>query len=331
MSDYLDAVRKALQAQDEQRERSQQTAVGWSEVGGCRSALGYTLAGEWPSDQPDTWGAIRGTMLHEAILGARAAAHPHLLHEVPTEYRGIPGHADEVDPDADEVTDLKTSKLANVLVWRRDPEALLQKRMQVHGYAAGLVDAGVLTESCRVRILAAPVDGTFDDWWEHVEPFDRSLADQAVQRLDDVRATVADGRADELPRDMPYSWCESWCEWFTLCRLGGDAPADEPITDPELAAAVQLYGEANAREAEAKREKRAVADLIRGLRGTARGWRVAMTSPKGTKPVPDLERIAADYERVGGRVPTVDVPTSSPSLRVTRAKDADSTESEPPC
>lgn len=319
MSGYLEATIKAVRTADEQRPRSQQTQVGWSDVGGCRAALAYQLEDTWPSDEPDTWGAIRGTALHAPILTARAATMPHLLHEVPTSYRGVPGHADEVDPVENSVTDVKTTTLGVSIVWRRDPDALRAKRIQVHGYAAGLLEQGVLDPArpVIVRLIVAPVDGRFGDWWVHEEPYDQGLADEGIARLDDVKATLA--RGERPPRDEPYQWCQDWCDWFTLCR--GDAdPGEEVITDPQLAAAVEAYGQANTRAGAAKKEKDALAPLIRGLKGSARGWRVSMTSPSGTKEVPDMDRIRADYAHNERSLPTTEVPTSSPSLRVTKQK-----------
>lgn len=319
MTAYVDATVKAVRIVDEDRPRSQQIAVGWSEVGGCRRALAYRLTDTWPSDEPDTWAAIRGTGLHDVILTARKAQDPQLLIEHPTTYRGIPGHADEVDPARNEVTDVKTTRLGNSLVWRRDPDALRAKRIQAHGYAAGLIEQGVLTEGCTVRILVVPVDGRFSDWWAHEEPFDRALADEGVARLDEVRGLLADTDT-YIPRDEPYAWCADWCPFFTLCW--DTDPGEQEITDPRLAAAIELYGLAGQRESAASKEKKALAAEIRGLRGTARGWRVTLTSPSGTKDVPDLDRIRADYEHSGRTLPTVTVPTSSPQLRVTQKKGA---------
>lgn len=325
MSGYLEATIKAVRAADEQRPRSRQVAVGWSDLGGCRAAIGYQLQDTWPSDEPDTWGAIRGTALHAPILTARKAALPHLLHEVEVTYRGVPGHADEVDPDENSVTDVKTTTLGVSIVWRRDPEALRGKRIQVHGYAAGLLEAGVLDPArpVIVRLIVAPVDGRFSDWWVHEESYDQDLADDGINRLYAVKAALV--RGEHPPRDEPYQWCERFCQFFTLCR--GDAdPGEEVITDPTLAAAVEAYGQANARAGAAKKEKDALAPLIRGLEGSARGWRVSLTSPSGTKQVPDMDRIRADYAHNELDLPTTQVPTSSPSLRVTRQRVTTTTE-----
>jgi len=264
--DFLDEVIKRVRDADAARPRSSQAEVGWSEAGGCRSYLGYRLDGAWPSEEPDTWGAIRGTALHLHLDDV--LAEPGVLTEVTTSYRGIPGHVDLVRTAAAECWDFKTTKLANSRQWQSSVKALRQKRIQVQGYAAGLVEAGVLPEDCMVGLLVIPVDGTFADWWAYQEPFDRSLADEGADRLAWVRERAAAG--ERLPKDMPYAFCESWCEFFSLCRGGDDPRATEEITDPELATAIARYGEINSIVGPLGKEKKTLAPLIRGLRGNGR-------------------------------------------------------------
>jgi hypothetical protein len=205
VSTWLDGRIKTVRDFDASRPRSMQSAVGWSEVGGCRAQLGYRLEGAWPSDDTDTWGAQRGTAIHAYLQEILAA--PGVRMEVDTEYRGIPGHADIVD--AAGCTDIKTTKLANSMLWAADHKLLFEKRVQVHGYGAGLVDAGELPDDATMRLLVVPVDGAFGDWWAYEEPFDRSLADHGADRLEEVRRRMEAG--ERLPKDKPFAFCESWC------------------------------------------------------------------------------------------------------------------------
>jgi hypothetical protein len=310
---WIEETVKRVRDFDAARPRSLQASVGWSEVGGCRAALGFRLDGAWASDDTDTWAAQRGTALHE-YLGPVLDG-PGVRIEVDTIYRGIPGHADIVEPDA--VDDIKTTSLANSKLWAEDHSLLRPKRVQVHGYAAGLVDAGELPEDCTVRLLVVPVDGTFADWWAYEEPFDRALADEGADRLEWVRDRMAAG--EPLPKDMPYAWCQSWCSFFSLCREGGQLEG-EPITDPELAAAVAAYGEANARYSAAEKDKKRLAPMIRGLRGIAGEWRVSTGEPGDDKEVPDEGAIIADYAERGAPVPMTTRPGSAGRLTVTRIK-----------
>lgn len=320
---YIDDVAALARRWDGERARSQQTHIGVSELGGCRQAIGYKLTNAWATDTTDTWRAMAGTVLHDWLTELRHKANPDLMFDVLAEYRGVPGHPDEVDPIADRVGEWKFPRLSTSKLWQDDADAFAAKRMQAHTYAAGLVDSGILTSECTVVVAVFPVDGSTDDWWQHEEPFNRAIADQAAGRLAEVRDLIA--RDMPLPRDKPFTWCEQFCEFFTLCRGGTTAPENEPITDPELAAAVRRYGEVMAQIGPLEKTKKALSTELRGHRGvvvdeTGAGWRVAMTKPAGTKEVPDMDAISLEYEREGRRLPTREVATSSPSLRVTAVK-----------
>jgi len=315
VSTVLEQVIKLTRDHDAARPRSLQAEPGWSEVGGCRSYLGFRLAGEWVTDDPDSWGAIRGTAVHD-YLAVVLDGQPGVRSEVTTSYRGIPGHADLVVIDDSSVTDFKTTRKANSQVWRSKPSALRQKRIQAHGYAAGLIDAGELGADATVRLLVIPVDGTFADWWEYEEPFDRALADEGADRLEWVRRALEAG--EDLPKDEPYAFCASWCSFFSLCR-GGDAPDGiEEITSPEHVAAVAAYAEARDRESAAKKDKDLYADLVRGLRGIAGDYRVGMSKPGAPSMVLDEEWIRADYAARGEGVPEIPKPGSAGRLTVTK-------------
>jgi hypothetical protein len=316
---FLDQAVKLVQGWDASRPRSQQAEPGWSEVGGCRSHLGFRLSGAWASDEPDNWGAVRGTAIHKFMEEVLAGV-PGMRTEVTTSYRGIPGHADLIVIDENSVTDHKTTKLANSNLWREKPSALLQKRIQAHGYAAGLIEAGELPETAVVRLLVIPVDGSFADWWSWEEPFDRALADEGADRLEWVRARLEAG--EPLPKDEPYQFCASWCPFFSQCRPQDEPDARELISDPELAAAVESYGEAAEQATRLDKEKKRLATLIRGLRGTTGAWRVSLSKPGEPGTALDEDWIRADYAARGEQVPEVTTPGSTPRLAVTRIKKA---------
>lgn len=316
---WIEQAVAGMRAFDASRPRSMQTAVGWSEVGGCRSAIGFRLDGAFATDEPDTWAAQRGTAIHEYAEPILAKLFPGYRLELDTEYRGIPGHADLVGPA--DVVDLKTSTLASSKLWASDHSLLHPKRVQVHGYAAGLVNAGELPPDCTVRLLVIPVDGTFADWWAYEEPFDRSLADEGADQLEQVRETLAAG--ESLSKDKPVFWCEKFCQFYSLCRDPSEAGQAAEITDPELAAAVAAYGEAHIRYSAAEKEKDRLASLIRGLRGvTPDGWRISLSKPGEGKPAIDEDVIRADYEARELPVPMTTKPGKAPRLSVTRVKGA---------
>ena len=312
---FLDEVIKRARDWDAARPRSSQAAVGWSEVGGCRAAIGFRLEGAWASDDTDNWAAIRGTAIHalmEQIFDGNGT-----VTEVTTSYRGIPGHADLVVTD-DSVTDFKTKTLASSQTWQDSPAAFRQARIQVAGYAAGLVDQGILPPDCTVRILVIPVDGTFADWWCWEEPFDRALADEGADRLEDVRRRQEAG--EHLPRDKHYAWCRDWCPFFSLCRGQDDPRVAEEITDPEMVAAIAAYGEATEEMGRLRKARDKITPLIRGTRGTAGGWRITLGEDSGDDEVPDMAAIEAILEAQGTPVPMMTRPGRAGQMRVTRIR-----------
>jgi len=286
-----------------------------------RSAIGYRLDRAFASET-DTWAGQRGTAVHDYVLPILAAATGARI-EVPTEYRGIPGHADLVDGGS--VTDAKSTTLANSKLWADDTSLLKPKLIQAHGYAAGLVDAGELPADCTVRILVIPVDGKFGDWWAYEEPFDRAVADEGAERLEWVRDRLEAGMP--LPKDKPYAWCADWCGFFDLCRTPAEAEELAEIEDPEIKAAVIGYGEAGARYSAAEKDKKRYASLIRGLHAKAGEWKVTTTAPGEAKWELDEDAVRAEYAERGADVPEVLKPGSAPKLSVTRIKPGKAAES----
>lgn len=324
--EYLAEVIAQARDWDDVRPRSEQRELGWSGMAGCRSWMGYKIRGDWPTDDEENWRAIAGTALH-AWLGAvrlHALGDPDVSFELEVSYGGVTGHADEVDWRRKVVTDYKFPRLASARVWD-DPDALDELFIQVHGYAAGVIDTPRWRElhgddeDITVQMLVCPVDGTFPDWACYSRPFSRQAADDALRRLQQV---VADTEAGEdLPRDKPWFFCERFCEYFTACR-GGMKPSSrfEEIRDPELAAAIERYGLAGEQAAAADKAKKELLPLIKGLRGTARGWRVAMSKPGAGKLVYDEDAIARQYERSGLDIPLRPAEGRPSRLMVTREK-----------
>jgi hypothetical protein len=330
---YLDEVIGQLTDWDAARPRSQQTTVGWSGMADCRSMIGFMIAEEWATDDTDTWRAIAGTALHDFLTEVRSTAVPSDMNVefgVSVEYGGIPGTADEVSstrsgyrPEGAQliVTDWKFPSLAATRIWG-DPEVLDERFVQPQGYAAGVLKlprwSHVKPKDVKVQILVAPVDGTFPDWRLFERPFDRAVADDAIARYQDVIEDVKAG--EQLPRDKPWHFCETYCEYFTLCR-GEQRPRELPeITDAETAAAIEAYGIANEQESAAAKIKKELGPLVRGVRGHARGWTSTMTRPGTGAMGLDEARIEQEYNARNWEVPYVAKPGRPPSLRITRDK-----------
>lgn len=305
----------------------------------CRALMGFRLRGEWATDDVDTWPAIKGTVLHDWMTGLRSGVgHPTgeslvnkdlgLAWNIAVKFGGVPGTIDEVDLAHGVVTDWKFTKLASLRVWE-DPEVLDERFIQPQGYCAGLLDRDLTDqfpwnrlggwEAPRVRLMVAPVDGTFGDWRVYERPFDLDVAQRAVERYDVVRQQTEEGETD-LPRDKPYHFCEHWCEFFQACRGHQDQRPMEEILDPEIAAAVEAYGLALEAEGAARKTKEAVAPLLKGARGRARGFTISMTRPGAGRMVPDQKEVEQVFEAHGWDVPYIPVPGKPASLRVQRSK-----------
>lgn len=348
VGDAVDLAR----AWDDARSRSQQTEAGWSNMTDCRRELGYNLAGEWPTDDPDTWPAIVGTALHAWFTHLRRADYHRrgipAAFGVPVIYRGIPGRLDEVRWPAEPhgrwtVTDYKFPGLASIDLWA-DDQYLNEMFIQPNGYACGLIDMGMQAalsalgfppghdvplfdldpDACVVQLLGMPVgSGTsFDRWQGHERPFSREAADAAADRYADVVAAQAAG--EELPRDQDFWWCERFCRFFSLCRGFDHAPPRdlEEITDPEAAAAIEAYGLAGELIRANERVQRELRPLVEGRRGTARGWKVFHA--RGNPGKESLDEVAVE-QLLGARgIPVRDFmragPPGKPKLTVSRVK-----------
>jgi hypothetical protein len=232
----------------------------------CRAYLGYQLAGAWPTDEPDKWRPIAGTVLHDhwwAVLRKAECARLGVPASFGLEvsYGGIKGHVDEVlwptEPGGRwEVTDWKFPTLSSIRLWE-DDAFLTELFVQPHGYAAGILElAGTLAgiglpdggdfldtggrnpalyepgyldpDACIVRLHGMPVSAkSMDDWACHERPFSRQVADDALDRLDSVRRAHAEG----VPLGDPSLRDKPYffCEkWCEMFTAcrGGEAPKE---------------------------------------------------------------------------------------------------------
>jgi hypothetical protein len=325
---YLDDVVGQARAWDNARTRSQQQEVGWSGLHHCRAWMGFIMAREWATEDTDTWRAIAGTALHEWLQAVRYKAAPRdhiIVFEEEVEYGGIPGHVDEVNYTLGEITDYKFPSLKSARMWR-DPEVQEERLTQPQGYAAAIVGTHQWRahapdpDHATVRLLICPVDGTFDDWFTIERPFDRSVADGALLRYHEVEDMQA--RGEPLPKDMPFHFCERFCEFFTACRGDEKEPTALPeITDAFIAAAIERYGRASEAIHAGYKVRDELRPVLEGLRGRARGFKVFMSRPKARdKWVIDEDAVREVFAARGLEMPMKQADGKKPSLYVMREK-----------
>ena len=308
----------------------------------CRSYLAYLDAGEWPTDDPDKWRAITGTVMHDNWwfgLRRRWCAEQGIpaAFSVPVMYGGIRGTVDEVlwpteDGGRWEVTDGKFPTLGSIRLWN-DDDFLTEMFVQPHGYAAGLLEPAAQEyawqdkndreawsqyeldpDACVVRLLGMPVDAkSMGDWDCQERPFSRDVADDALARLEAVRTSGLAPGDPEL-RDKPAYFCQTWCEYFTACR-GGVEPKDlELITDPELKAAVNAFGMAGDLIRASEKTQKEMRPLIDGLRGvTPEGYQVY--HQRGNKAQLKLDDAAVEAELGARGIPLTTVQQWTPPGR----------------
>ncbi len=165
-----------------------------------------------------------------------------------------------------------------------------QQRWQRHGYYAALVQAGVLPPEGIVRNVFLDRSGKDDRPHVEQEPYDPSVLDEMAAWLDEV--VDAHKAGHEALKEKPRTWCRSYCQWYSACRL---AEVDAPLLfDAALAEKVDGYYAADRDEKEAKQRKEELREFVEGVTGftrTARiqstwvnkgssgGWRVEVSAP----------------------------------------------------
>jgi hypothetical protein len=337
VSDDLSTAVQQARDWDYARARSQQKDAGWSDLaGGCRAYLGFVYQGAWATDDTDNWAAIKGTAMHawytEVRREACAAEGLDMAFDGDPDsvvsFMGIPGHVDEINYTHGKIRDYKFPALKSARYWS-DPKVLDEKFTQLHGYGAAVIGtqrwhdaarrAGRDAQKATVELLVAPVDGVFGDWMLFGRELDVSAARQAVATYEVVKEQVA--RGEPLPKDKETFFCRRWCEFATACRgpvRDGEASELEEVLDEEHAAALEAYGLAMEAETAAAAAKKEAAELIRGVNGTARGWKGKMGNPGKPKQVPDMARIVEDYKNSGVELPMTWEDGSAPRLSVSR-------------
>ena len=279
---------KALLKADGDRARSKQTAIGVSSLGDCRRKVWHMSRGDKKSNTTLQLPAIMGTAIHHAIEAAilsqyedRDPKHrPMLEHRV--EIEGLPpATIDFYDPLEGEVVDWKTITLKNV-----DWFVSQQKRWQVQTYAYLLTQAGY--EVRTVTLVGIPRDGTENDIVVHSEPYDRSVAIDALNWLEDVTSRTE----PPVPEREPSTFCAKYCSYYgDLCSgipkdLSGEAIVDETATN-----AAKRYIEVNEAIKLLELEKDSIKLALEGVAGvTIDGIKVSWSQIAG-RSTPDTDLI----------------------------------------
>lgn len=239
-----------IQAAQRWHPRSQQQAVGPSELGApCERKLGYKLA-RHPRVRDDdmSWRATVGTSVHKWLDRTFSRivlpdGSPRYLTEVSVqcgEVGGQPlwGTCDAYDRATSTVLDWKIVSATSL---RRVKSSGVGDtyRAQRHLYGLGLIGAG--HSVTRVGNALLPSAGELHELHVDVEPFDITVAIDALARANRIaRAVRGDiGALADLP--VAEDWCVRSCPWF---RPGStDVTTGCPgVLPPRAAPALTLVG-----------------------------------------------------------------------------------------
>jgi len=270
-------------------QRSQQSELGWSEIGHSCSRYVWNRLHGVPSPnltKQHVLAALRGTGVHAELEPFLETLGYQVEFEV--EYGGIPGH---VDAYRDGVVEDTKSALAEKVRSLRLHGPSQAWRTQVHGYARALAEKGHDVHT--VRIVAYAIDSSDEiTVWE--EPYNPEIAERAVARVLELAE-----QTDPPEPGMDVSWCEKFCRFHGEGGCTGRTVGDglPELDDPAVLAAVEGLREARADVKEANERKKAAEHALAGVAGIADGFAVTQVTVAPSE-VPDDERIRDAYRFV---------------------------------
>ncbi len=301
IEDPKELLLHVLHAQDASRDRSQQTEVGPSEIGGCRRKVWYRLnAQPHTNDNQSKLAAIMGTAIHAAIEEAIGTLDPEgkeYLVETQVAYGDMKAHVDLFVPSTGAVIDWKTSKIKNLSYF---PSNQQRWQVQVYGYLLSKNGYEVKT----VNLVAIARDGNEKDVKVHTEPYDETMALAALAWLENVKASK------ELPApEKDASFCKDYCQYYDATEQMGCGGlkkerivlSEVVIEDVEVDKHALHYLQLDGKIKELEKERDSLKASLEGATGvTASGVEISWTTVKARETVD-----AKEVEKLLGFVPKI--------------------------
>ena len=301
IEDPKELLLHVLHAQDAGRDRSQQTEVGPSEIGGCKRKVWYRLnAQPHTNENQSKLAAIMGTAIHAAIEEAIGALDPEgkeYLVENEVAYGDMKAHVDLFVPSTGAVIDWKTSKIKNLGYFPSN-----QQRWQVQLYGYLLSKNGYEVKT--VNLVAIARDGNEKDVKVHTEPYDESIALEAFEWLANVKASTT------LPEpEKDQSFCKDYCQYYDATEQMGCGGlkkerivlSEVVIEDEEVDKHALHYLQLDGKIKELEKERETLKASLEGATGTTRsGIEISWTTVKGRETVDSKE-----VEKLLGFVPKI--------------------------
>lgn len=304
MIDPKELLIEVLRSKDANRARSKQSQVGPSELGGCRRKVWYRL-----NDQPVTndnemkLAAIMGTAIHASIEDAIRASDPKgekYWVETDVEYSGMKAHIDLYIPETGDVVDWKTVKKSNLSYF---PTNQQRWQVQVYGY---LLDKSGKGKPRTVNLVAISRDGDERDVVVHSEPYDPSIAEEALNWLSAIKESEV---APDPERDQNY--CKSYCKFYDATGEIGCSglkkehiKAELPIIDDSsVDRSALMYLQLDQQIKELTDKKDSLRTALEGLTGeTHSGIQISWTTvSKSTVDTAEVERLLGFVPKVEGQ------------------------------
>ena len=276
MTDPKELLVEALHKRENSRARSKQVQIGPSELGGCRRKVWYRL-----NDQPETndgelkLAAIMGTAIHNAIEHS-LADNKDLMIETEVEYNGMKAHIDLFIPSSGDVVDWKTVKKQNLSYF---PSQQQRWQVQVYGY---LLDKSGKGKPQRVNLVAIPRDGDERDIKVHTEAYDESVALEALNWLEAIKAS---SEAPSPERDESY--CKFYCKYYDASgemgcvglkkeRIKTELPE---VNNEEASLDALHYSQLDTQIKDLEAQKEALREKLLGVTGiTSTGYEIRWSS-----------------------------------------------------
>jgi hypothetical protein len=318
LTDPKELLLGVLRDKDAKRSRSVQTQVGPSEIGGCARKVWYRL-----NDQPATndnelkLAAIMGTAIHGAIEEAITELDPKgekYWVETEVEYGDMKAHIDLFIPETGAVVDWKTSKVRNLSYF---PSTQQRWQVQLYGYLLEKSGKGKVNT---VNLVAIARDGDERDVKVHSEPYDETIAKQALGWL----AIVKEAKEAPAP-EREENYCKFYCKYYDSSgemgcvglKKGRTEVSEVIIPDPDVDKNAVLYLQYDAQIKELEKKKDSLKASFEGVLGTTlSGAEISWTTVAGRTTVDSNE-----VEKLLGFVPkTIGAETQRLSIKLNGGK-----------
>ena len=199
-------LKSALVENDKARDRSQQTELGASSVGGCRRQA-WQIIHQKPKTnfETESLAAIIGTALHATIAESMKNIDPFgddFLIEEGFSTPDLKGHVDLYIKSTKTVVDWKTSTKKKLAQFPSE-----QQVMQVNLYGHLLTANGYEVDN--VSLVCIPRDGMMSDVKVWQAPFSQELANQGLAWVRDLQETISPPAPEKHRR-----FCASFCEYY---------------------------------------------------------------------------------------------------------------------